>query len=325
MHALLLALAVAAGPGSLVAPQAEADRGAVRTGPPLAHSFAVTNSSATTVHLLGVTTPCGCIAPGVSRDTLAPGESATVTLVVNTLTPAAGKQTWRGVVRYAADGPAGAAPALGELPWALTAELVRELALTPPALALTASGDRPVSVTIIVTDSRAKPLTVRGVAATSPHLTATVGVANDSPAGRAISVTVRLASTLPEGEFAEMLVIHTDDPACPELRLPVTLAKKSAAVAVARPEVATITLAPGQTSGSMLLQLRSPAGVPLKLASATSDDARVTVKAAAAGRLLTVRVTVTPPANEPAGSATVTVTVADPAGEVTIPVRWSRR
>ena len=323
MHALLLALSLAAPPPPLSAPDAVADRGAVRTGPPLVHAFAVTNASGAPVHLLGVGTPCGCIAPALSREELRPGESATVTLALNTLTPAAGRQTWRGAVRYAAHRP-GEAPALGQLAWALSAELVREVALTPPALALTAAGGAPVSVGVVLTDSRARPLAVKGVACTSPHLSVAVGVAADSPAGRRVALTVTAAPGLPEGEFAEAVVIHTDDPACPELRLPVALSKRPKAAAVASPASADLVVEAGRESASVLVQVRSPAGRALKLASAASDDPRVAVSAAASGRLVTLRVTATP-GTEPAGRAAVTVTLTDPPGAVVVPVSWSRR
>lgn len=321
MHALLLSLLAASSPAdTLTAPGAVADRGAVRTGPPLVHTFRVTNRAPTLVRLLGVTTPCGCLAPAVDRDALPPGESATVTLVVNTLTPAAGPQTWRGVVRAVAAGTDGRVPEFYDLPWSLSAELVREVALTPPAVAVTAAGDAPVSVVVTVTDRRAKPLAVLGVASPSPHLTAAVGPA----AGGSTPVTVTLHPGLPAGETTLTLAIHTSDPACPELRLPVTLSKRPPTVAVARPATAALVLDPGEESASMLVQLVSPTGRELKLASATSDDARVGVTAAAAGRFVTARVRVTP-GGAATGGAAVTVTLSDPPGSVTVPVSWSRR
>ena len=319
MNAILLALTLGVGPGHLTADRPDADRGAVRTGPPLTHQFRVTNTSLGPVRILGVTTPCGCLAPAVSPDSLAGGESAVVTLTVNTLTPAAGRQTWRGVVRTASAAASGP-PELAELPWSLTAELVREVALTPPALAITAAGARPISVAVTVSDSREKPLQVRGVTATSPHLSVAAGAG----VGGTTRLTVTALPTLPDGESSETVAIHTDDPACPELRLPVTLRKRPTAVAVARPSAATLTVAAGQESASTLVQLRSPSGAELKLGPVASDDPRVTATAAAAGRAVTVRVVVKPGAG-PSGTAAVRVTLTEPAGVVTIPVSWSRQ
>ena len=319
MNIILLAFIISLSPGHLTADRPDADRGVVRTGPPLVQHFRITNISPTSLRILGVTTPCGCLAPSVRPDSLAPGESATVTLSVNTLTPAAGRQTWRGVVRTAVS-TSGGPPELSELPWSLTAELVREVALTPPALAITAAGEKPIAMTVVVSDSRSKPLIIRGVVATSPHLKTTAG----TPTGGSTPITVTALPSLPEGESLETVVIHTDDPTCPELRLPVTLRKRQNAVAVARPSNAEVLLSPGQESAVTLVQLRSPSGEMLKLESVVSADPRVTVTAAAAGRAVTVRLVVRP-GRETSGKAIVRVNFSEPVGLVTIPVSWSPR
>lgn len=316
----IVALLAAAGPTAppvLAAVDATADRGEARTGRPLTHTFTVTNPGPAAVTILGVTTPCGCIAPAVSRPLLAAGESATVTLAVNTLTQPAGRQTWRGVVCYAVG------PTPHELPWAVTATLIREVSVTPPSVALSGDSAAPVALTVTVTDARPKSFVVKAAVVTSVHMTAAVGPA----AGASTPVTLTLLPTHPPGRADETLVLYTDDPSYPQLRVPVQVTRRAAQAVVAAPAAAVVRLGAGQTDGSVLVQLRSPIGTRLDVQKMTTDHPAVTAKwASAAGVGVTVRVTVTPrPADGPAGAATLTVTLAEPAGATaTVPVTWSR-
>lgn len=323
MYAILALLAAAgpatppAAPPALTAARAVVDAGEVRTGRPLTHTFTVTNPGPAAVTVVGVTTPCGCIAPAVSRPVLAAGESATVTLAVNTLTQSAGRQTWRGAVRYATG------PTPHELPWELSATLVREVSVTPPAVALSGAADVAVTLTLTVSDVRPKPLTVRAALVTSPHLTAAAGPA----VGGSTPVTLTLLPTHPAGTADETLVLHTDDPACPELRVPVKVTRRAAQVVIVTPAAPSVRLSPSQADGSVLVQLRSPTRGPVRVEGVTSDHPAVTAKwASAAGVGVTVRIVIAPrPADGIAGTATLTVTLAEPKGETaTVPVTWSR-
>lgn len=311
MVTILAALALAATPPAGLNWSAPvADLGETKSGPPLSHTFTVTNANREPVRILGVDAGCGCVRRDVSKTSLAPGESADITLTVNTLTQPAGPNTWRGTVRFAvgADGP----PQSVEL--TIKARLVREVSVSPPSLAFsTAAG---ATQTLTVTDIRKTPLTVTRAAATSPHLTATV-----RPAARGMQeIVVVLAPDLPVGEHDDAVVLTTDDPAYPELRVPVRVSKRSPDGVTASPAAVDLRFAAGQPELSALVQLRA-GGKPVAVERVESDDPTVRAKwSAGAGPVATVRVTV--PAGT--GKTTVRVTLAEPAGKVVaVPVSWS--
>ena len=328
MHVLILVL-LAADPAALPLPAsppltatgAVADVGAAKTGPLLVHRFTITNPAAVALTVTGVSTPCGCVNLAVEPRTLAPGQSATVSVAVNTIAQAPGRHTWAGVVRSAA---AGCAPS--ELPWSLAADLIREVTVTPPAIALSTGSDAAMTVRVVVVDVRPKPLAVRQVLTTNPALTAVAGPVETTTAGRSTTITLTLTAALPEGMASETLVIHTDDSACPELRVPVTITKRPTAAVLAVPPAAVVRLGPGEATASRLVRLRSPAGSPVTIASVVSDNPAVTAKwSPAPAPVAAVRAVVMPRAGDAkSGTATLTVTFADPPGAVVrVPVAWA--
>jgi hypothetical protein len=332
MYPILAALLIGATPGAgpLTAAAPSADRGEVRTGPPLVHTFDLAHrGSSGSIIITAVEAPCGCLAPTVSREVLRPGESAKLTLAVNTLTQPPGPHVWRTVVRYrVADGFDGPAPpavrADSELELRLSARLIQEVSVSPPALAVSTSSETTQSVS--VTDRRANPLTVRAASTTSPHLTAAVRPATTSAGVRTQLVDVTVGAEYPTGLRDETLVLHTTDPACPELRVPVRVTKRSPGAVSAVPEVVEVRFARGQSEASGLVQLRRSGGGVLKVVRAECDHPAVRVRwADVTGPVATVRVVIDRvKAGGQSGHAEVRVVTAEPGGEpVLVPVTWS--
>ncbi len=309
---LLLLAGVADGP--LVAPTPALDRGEVRTGPPLVFAFEVLHAGTGPLSLRGVDTGCNCAKPELSATTLQPGERATVTVRVNTLTPSAGPNRWRIGVRYRTS----EVEPDRTLELTAAATLVREVAVTPPGLAVSTAGVATLPLT--VTDRRPAHLTVTSAAATSPHLTATVRAGAAGADGVwSQAVTVAVAATLPPGRHTETLVLTTTDPTMPELRVPVTVDKRPPQEVRAWPPAATV--GPG---GSAVVQLRRTNHQPLSVATATADHPAVTATAEGTGPVVTLRIAVGA-AGGPTGEAVVRVRFADPAGrELVVPVSWGR-
>ncbi|MFO0851523.1 MAG: DUF1573 domain-containing protein [Gemmataceae bacterium] len=330
MIALLLAGATPPGPDRpLVVTQPTADRGTVRTGPPLTHTFELTHAgTAGRVVITGVRSGCGCLKPAVARDALSPGERTTVTVAVNTLTQPAGPHAWRTVVRYRVVADAGPAPppvaADEELTLTVTATLVREVTATPPELAFSTAGT--ASQTVVVSDPRPAPLTVTAAATTSPHLTAAVGprvpAADGKPATQPVTIT--LAPDCPVGELEQTVVLTTSDPGCPELRIPVKVHKRAASAVAASPAEPVVRFAAGQEEASALIQLRRPDGGPVRVEKAEAGAPALRLRwATVAGPVATLRVTVDAAKGGAAGHGTVRVTFAEPAGVVLeLPVAW---
>jgi hypothetical protein len=330
MLPIIAALSLGATPatGPLVADSPSADHGEVRTGPPLTQVFELTHHGPGTLTITGVGAGCGCLKPTLSREVLRPGEAARLTVTVNTLTQPPGPNVWKAVVRYRladpGDGPT--PPSVrpdSELELRVSARLVQEVSVTPPMLAVSTAAA--TTQTVMISDRRATPLTVRAATTTSPHLTATVRPATDSsPRTQPVDVTV--ADAYPPGQSDETLVLLTTDPAIPELRVPIRVTKRKPGSVTATPDAAEVRFARGQAEASALVQLRRPGGGELQIERVESDHPAVRAKwPASAGPVATVRVVVDrAKAGGRSGRAEVRVRLADPAGEaLVLPVLWA--
>ncbi|MBA4067367.1 MAG: hypothetical protein C0501_27390 [Isosphaera sp.] len=321
MNTLLLLLAAAPAdppPAPLHCPAPVAALGDRKAGAPLAHTFDLTHTGAGTLTVTKVEAGCGCFRQVLTAAVLKPGESAKLTLEVNTLTQPDGPNRWQAAVAYRTDAP-GRPPEAGELLLQVTATLSREVAVTPPQVGFsTAAGATQV---LTVTDTRGTPLKVVRAATTSPHLAAEVGPrADGKPSAQA--VTVKLSADAPAGQTDEAVVLLTDDPAYPELRVPVRVRKRAAGAVTAAPDA--VRFAAGGAEVSALVQLRAD-GKPVGIAAVDTGRTDVTAKwAAGSGPVAVVRVTVTEAAAAGPGACEVRVKLAEPAGgEVVVPVSWA--
>lgn len=313
MYPIIAAILLGATPDSSLV----ADHGEVRTGPPLVHTFTLTHpGGGGAFSILGVEASCGCLAPTVSRTELNPGEAASVTLIVNTLTQPAGPNTWRVTVR----GRRGDTVTTTE--FRLSAVLKSEVSVTPPALAISTSGV--ASQTLTVTDRREKPLTIESATATSPHLHVAVGLAVASAGVRTQPIDLTVTAAYPVGRVDETIVLLTDDPECRELRVPVRVVKRSPESVVATPAVIDLNLPRDRAEASRLIQLRAPNGAMVRIDRVEAGHPQVRAKwSDSAGTVATVRVIVASQ-GEPAGTTDVRVILAEPAGQVVVvPVGWS--
>lgn len=329
MNTLILFSALAAGqppappgpPATFHSPAPVAAKGDVKAGPPLVHAFELVNGTAGTVTVTKVEAGCGCLRQGLGATVLPPGEKTKLALEVNTLTQPDGPNRWQIAVSYKVEAP-GAQPQTGEVLLQITATLAREIAVTPPQVAFSSAGE--ASQVLHVTDKRAKPLTVLKAASSATHLTAEVGAVANAPTGRTQPITIKLAANAPAGHRDETVVLYTDDPDCPELRVPVRVLKRAAGGVTATPEAVSVRFAAGQTEVSTLVQLRSSDGKAVSVAGAESDLPGVGVKfSTGSGPVATVRITVPEAVAAQPGRCTVRVRLGEPGGEVAIPVSWA--
>ncbi|MCZ2341006.1 MAG: DUF1573 domain-containing protein [Bacteroidales bacterium] len=331
MMTLFLSI-VCAVPPALTCPTPVADVGEVRSGPPLVQSFQLTNPLRDrAIHITGLM--CGCLRRDLGQERLAPGESTELRVAVNTLTQPEGPNTWRVSVRYRLEPRAGEPePEMVEYKLDLTvvAKLVREISVTPPAVAFSTTGA--AQQTLIVTDRRDRPLTVTHARTTSPHLTATLGETRTEEGEHHQALALALAASMPVGDTQETVVLTTNDPACPELRVPVTVHRRAAHGVTASPAQVELVLASG-VPASRLVQFRA-GGQPVRIQAVESSHPAITTKwASPGGPVATLRVTLpatfSGEAGETAGTAgeaMIRVTFTEPAhAEVRIPIRWSNR
>lgn len=328
MIALFLPIVFAVVP-PLNCPAPVADAGAVRSGPPLVQIFRLTNThTEQTIRILGLDAGCGCLRRDLDRERLAPGETAELRVAVNTLTQPEGPNTWRIGVRYqleptatGKDTPSPEQSSEQRLELTVAARLVREISVTPPAVAFSTTGA--ARQTLFVTDRRNQPFTLTRAVTTSEHLTATLGEVRTVDGVRQFPVELSLAASMPVGEARETVVLTTNDPACLELRVPITVVRRSAGAVTATPARLELSAVSEGVPVSRLVQFRA-GGQPVRIQSVEPENPAVTVKwASPGGPVATLRVTV---AGGATGESTIRVRFTEPAGaELRIPVRWSAR
>src|SRR5260370_24135494 len=74
--------------------------GDVRSGAPVTHRFTLVNRGAEELVITEVRTERGCSVPKLEKRRLQPGEETSLGLLVNTLTQAAGPQSWPVRLQY---------------------------------------------------------------------------------------------------------------------------------------------------------------------------------------------------------------------------------
>lgn len=315
---ILLATCIVGSPpvASLVADRETVDVGVVRSGPLLRQVYRVTNSSATLpLQIVGLDGTCGCIRKSFAKNDLKPGETTDITVEINTLTQPEGSNTWKTNVRYRV----GSATVEERLTLELVAKIVKELDVKPPMLAISTEGT--AKSTIVLTDRRTTPLTVKAITSTSTHLTAAVREAKDGT----ILIDVSIAEGVATGSHDETLLIATSDPIYPELRVPVRITKRSKDAVRALPESLDLRFATESASASGVVQFRRPNAANIQIATATCEGKGVTLKwSAGSGAVATIRATFDLRTAGASGQTTIRVTFTEPASEVVIlPISWA--
>ncbi len=316
---ILLATFLVSSPpvATLVADRETVDAGVVRSGPLLRQVYRVTNPSATLpLQIIGLDGTCGCIRKTFAKSDLKPGETTDITVEINTLTQPEGPNTWKTNVRYRI----GSAAVEERLTLELVAKIVKELDVKPPMLAISIEGA--AKSTIVLTDRRATPLTVKAITSTSTHLTASVREAKDGT----ISIEVSIAEGVATGSHDETILITTSDPLYPELRVPVRITKRSKDAVRALPESLDLRIATENTTASGVVQFRRPNAENIQIATATCAGKGVTLKwSAGSGAVATIRATIDPSTADPSGQTTIRVTFNEPASEeIIVSLSWAK-
>jgi hypothetical protein len=234
----------------------EVDVGEVRAGAPLSHRFNFVNRGKETIEITDVRPSCGCLSPKVDKRRYAPGESGFLFLEVATLTQAPGPNAWKVklITKTASNESA-------STEWLLRGRVRREIMLEPTALIF--STDAAVGHDLTLTDYRAEPLKVKEVRTTSPKLTVRSGEVRKENGCWVRPLRLEAADDYPEGRHDESLQILTDDPAYPELRVPVTVVKRSKRGVTATPAEVAIEALDGRPAPSFTVRLRSADDQPV--------------------------------------------------------------
>ena len=267
--AILVALTGgAAARADLFCPRPTVDVGEVRSGAPLAQPFALVNRGTAPVEIIGVRPSCGCIRPDARPLLYPPGQEGALLLEVNTLTQPAGPRAWVLQVVYRC----------GEqeenLTLTVTARVVTEITVEPPVLAL--STDTAIAHEITVTDRRERPLDLLAVQSSLPQVRTSLGEPRRDDQGRwCRAVRVEVLPDCPDGRHEAVLHVLTNDPAYPELKVPLTVTKRSRAQVRATPAAITLTATGDGPLPSRIVLLDSADGRPVAVERVEADDPAV--------------------------------------------------
>lgn len=263
-----------------------ADAGEVKTGISLKHRFDFVNQGKETVEITGVHASCGCLTPKLEQRRYRAGEKGTLVLEVNTLTQSAGFHNWRAQVAYRAG------ETVHEMPLELRARLITEIAVRPASLTLVV--ETGIHGEVTVTDLRSKPLTVTEARTSSPNLKPRLLPAIKDSEGRPVrTIGLDVAADYPEGRHNEILSILTDDPAYSEIKVPVSIVKRSAQSVTAAPKRVELSAHAGQPVPSRIVLIRAGEDSEVVVDRVVTDDPAVVCQwARGPGSMATVRVNV---------------------------------
>jgi hypothetical protein len=324
MNALILVLAGALSGNPmdpLQAVETVIDCGEVKAGKPLSRTFALRNRGPTAITIVRINAGCGCLKPRISKEIMAPGETSELSVALNTISQDVGPNLWKVTVCFQYGD--GAERASGELELSIKGRIIRELNIEPVALSMAI--EREATHTITVTDRRAKPLTITSVKCGSKHVQTRLTAAGVNSQGQRVQqVRVTILDTLPPGHLVEQLVMATDDPEYPDLRIPLMVARRVAGQAVATPEQIDLRLAKGQRAASGLVRLQTPDEKPVVIDRIEADHPDIRFKwVVGPGSMVTLRLGVELDGQPSSGLGTVKVLLKGPRAQtVLIPVSW---
>jgi hypothetical protein len=282
----------------------------------LSHRFAFVNRGSGPVTVTDLHTSCGCLVPRLEQRLYRSGEGGVIVLEVQTLSQPAGPNRWH--IDVATRDDKGDHQHCLEL----LANLLTEIKVEPAKLAIFTNSSLHHDIT--VTDMRPKGLKVTQALFASPHLGASVTAV--APASYRITVDVRAA--LPDGRHEDVLCIATDDPVYRELRVPVSVVKRSRQSVTAMPSQVELIVPRGQAAPSRVVLLRGgDGGEEVKVERVEADNPALHCRwAAGPGKMATLRVSVDHTQVKDTLSSAVRIYVSKPtAVVVTIPVTCRTR
>jgi hypothetical protein len=324
LRLFLIAMALIAARVSMVRadlefPSTTVDVGEIRAGSPLSHTFNFQNRGADAVEVTGIHSTCGCLTPRLSGKRYEPGDQGSLQATINTLSPAPGPHVWQVTLSCKSK------ETTAEIPLRVKAKIVREIVVEPAAVSMYVDG--PIQSEIRLTDLRPMPLTVTAVASSATWLHARQAAEERDGSGRLIRIVqLRVAENAPQGAHEESLSLFTNDPGYPEIKVPVSVVKRSRQRVTATPSRVDLTADAGISFLTRNLLIRDRDNQDVVVEAITSENPAVTCQwAKGPGLMTTVKIKVDAKGiHEKNWNTTLHVQVAKPVVQtLTIPVNVS--
>lgn len=247
-------------------PEPVVDVGEGRCGAPLSHRFGFLNCGSAPVEILDVKASCGCLTPRLAQRVFKSGEKGFLVLEINTLSQEEGPHNWTCQVTCQSAGKR------IEIPLQMKGRIIAEVTVRPAVL--TIYTDNAAGHELVLTDRRPKPLTLTGMAGSSSRLKPQLLEETRNEQGHTIRrIRLDVAADYPEGRHDEVVTLVTQDALYRELRVPVTVIKRT------RPRV---TATPAEVaSPTQLIRLRDRQDQKVVVETITADDPAITCQWAA--------------------------------------------
>lgn len=191
------------------------DFGTVPRGPVVTHYFHVTNTTGQPLHIASVRVSCGCLSASATRQDVPPGESTTIVAQLHTNRF---NGYWRKPMYVTFD-----RPQWSEVTIMVQAVSRDDVALSPDSLAfgrIAQGTPREGSVEVMLSGGNWKILQAKSE---SDYVKPQVRLVRQDAGEATYQVTARLRPDLPAGTWYTGIKVATDNPAIPELNIPVTV------------------------------------------------------------------------------------------------------
>jgi hypothetical protein len=191
------------------------DFGSVVRGPTLTHSYRITNTTATPLHISGVRVSCGCTTASALAADIAPGQSTEIVAQMDTRR-FIGPKTVTIYVQFDR-------PQWDEVRLTISANGRDDLAITPDSLAFgtVAHGSTPSKTsTVTILGSSVRLISVQ---AESNYVQLTAKGIRNTGNELVYEVVATLRPDTPVGRWYTDVWLNTDNPSAPRLRLPISV------------------------------------------------------------------------------------------------------
>lgn len=258
-----------AGPADMFE-EKEKDFGVSAKGTVLIHYFRFTNNTKQTVTLGQPRVSCGCVTPALSKNQLAPGETAAVIAYMDTRRiPHAG--VTKTVIVYVPF----QSPTFEEVALKVTTVTRDDLLMSPDTLAfgnVTKGKDAKVSTKVTFTSDA--NWEIKKATSTGAYVKPEFKLSSRNGTTVTYDVTATLDKDCPAGNWTSDIYLETSNTAVAKLRIPVTV-NVSAPVAVSPDTIAFGTVQMGSAAEKTITIQSS---TPFKILDVKGADDQVTVK-----------------------------------------------
>ncbi len=228
--------------GGLTADQKEVKLGEITDPRRLNHTFKLKNTSqGQTIHILNVSTPCGCAITKLTQRELKPNETADLMISINLLTQPEGEQSWKLIVKYKSGEDQ------FELPLLIHAKIIKEIIVEPASLVMV--GSQNLSGKIKIFDRRKSPLKITQAHSEIPEANCQIHQSMNL-------IEINIGEKCPLGSYSDELVIKTNDPIYSEIRVPIRVLKRKEMTTEAFPDQPELVFREGESEATILVRIR---------------------------------------------------------------------